>query len=42
MGRHMDAQMAHMGPQPKIVTFSPTIQCHTIFPLQISPEIQWT
>ena len=29
------------GPKPKIVTFGLTINCHTIFPLKISPEIQW-
>ena len=30
-----------MGPKPKIGSFGPTIKCHTIFPLKISPEIQW-
>ena len=38
---HMGPQMAHMGPKPKIVSFGPTIKCHIIFPLKISPEIQW-
>ena len=35
-------QMAHMGPKNlKIITFGPTIKCHTIFQLKMLPEIQW-
>ena len=41
MEPHMGPKRAHMRAKPKIVRFGPTIKCHTIFQLKISPEIQW-
>ena len=44
MGHHrayMGLQMAHMGPNSKPFNFGLTIKCLTIFPLKMSPQIQW-
>ena len=39
---HMGPQRAHMGTKPKMFGFGPIIKWHSIFPLKISPEINWT